>query len=85
MHVDQRGFVTPLQTNDWAPRGANYMVYNITILVEGDYAKIVPFISRLENELFGNLTIVSIEITQNKSEDALPDSARLNLAVYIGV
>jgi hypothetical protein len=74
--------VVPMQTRDWSQKSANYMVYTVSILVEGDYEKIVTFISHLENELFENLTIVSIGISRGQKTDARPDSANLQLAVY---
>jgi Tfp pilus assembly protein PilO len=74
--------VTPLQTRDWSMKGDHYLVYTLQIQVEGNYERIATFIGRLENELFENLIIVSLEISGGLKTDTKPDSANLQLAIY---
>jgi len=74
--------VTPLQTNDWSMKSEHYMVYTLQIQVEGKYDQIADFINRLENELFNNLIIISMDISGGLKTDTKPDSANLQLAIY---
>jgi Tfp pilus assembly protein PilO len=73
---------TPLQTADWSKEGEHYQVYTLQIRVEGTYEQIATFIGRLENELFENLIIISLEISGGLKTDTALDSANLQLAVY---
>jgi hypothetical protein len=77
--------VTPMRTRDWSPESTHYMVYTVNIVVEGSYQEVENFVERLENELYNNLTIVSMEIlggVQTDSEDAEPDTANLQVEIY---
>lgn len=74
--------VTPLQTLDWSMKDEHYLVYTLQIQVEGNYEQIATFIGRLENELFENLIIVSLDISGGLKTDTKPDSANLQLAIY---
>jgi Tfp pilus assembly protein PilO len=76
--------VTPLQTRDWSMQGDHYKVYTLQIQVEGNYEQTATFIGRLENELFENLIIVSLDISGGLKTDTKPDSANLELAIYTG-
>jgi len=76
--------VTPLQTNDWSKKGEHYQVYTLQIQVEGSYELIAAFIDRLENELFENLIITSLDISGGLKTGTKPDTANLQLAIYTG-
>jgi Tfp pilus assembly protein PilO len=73
---------TPLQTSDWTVTNEYYQVYTLQIKAEGSYENIANFIDRLENDLFDNLIIVSLEISGGLITDTEPDTASLQVAVY---
>jgi hypothetical protein len=77
--------VTPLQTTDWSPKHQNYRVYTLALRVEGSYEQIATFISHLENDLYKNMVIASVEITGGLKPREDPDSANLQVAVYTGI
>lgn len=85
----------PLATQEWSSEkiGKGYLVFRIQMTVQGNFARFVDFLNKLENEEFETLAIENLRVTrpirktdENAANDqASPIIASLDVAIYARV
>jgi hypothetical protein len=77
--------VTPLSTSPWVEKKVEtrvFLVFRISLKVEGAYDAVVAFIGQLEEKEFQSMVVESAELTGNGDGASAIYSGTVDLAVY---